>query len=59
MTDERQDLMHNGKTGTLALRVLLAAVFAAFAVAAASCMQQPGAQNPAPGPATTSQQNSK
>jgi hypothetical protein len=37
----------------------LAAVFAAFAVAAASCMQQPGAQNPAPGPATTSQQNSK
>jgi hypothetical protein len=49
--------MHNGKTGTLALRVLLAAVFAGFAIAAASCAQ-PGAQNPAPTPAT-SQPNSR
>jgi hypothetical protein len=57
VTDERQDLMHNGKTGTLALRGLLAAVFAAFAMAAVSCAQ-PGAQNPAPAPVTSSQ-NSK
>ncbi|MCV7101759.1 hypothetical protein [Mycobacterium palustre] len=51
--------MHNGKPGTLARRVLLAAVFSAFAIAAASCMQQPGAQNPAPAPPTISQQNSR